>query len=91
MTALNMHNDLFDHVLRFQFVQESPALVILRVVPASGFGETHAERIRNEISQKIGSSVELRIETTERIGLGPGGKHRLLIQNVPVGEMVQRA
>lgn len=84
MAALNMHNDLFDRVRRFQFEQTEPASVLLRVVPKPDYSERDTVRIAREIGEKIGPTVRLRIETADRIEPGPGGKHRWLIQRLPM-------
>lgn len=89
MTAINMHNDLFDRVLQFQFLQENPESVVLSLVPGTGFTEADALRIRAEITRKLGITMNLRLQMVERIDPGPSGKHRFLVQRIPMNEIGQ--
>jgi phenylacetate-coenzyme A ligase PaaK-like adenylate-forming protein len=89
MTAMNMHDDLFDRVLQFQFVQESPENVTLCLVPAGGFGEADALRIQSEIGEKLGATMSLKLQLVEKIPPGPSGKHRFLVQRIPLNDLDQ--
>ncbi len=89
MAAINMHNDLFDRVLQFQFIQETPGTVTLRLVPGRGFGEADSVRIQKEIGAKLGTTVNLGLQLVKRIDPGPSGKHRILLQRIPMNETGQ--
>jgi len=84
ITALNMHSDVFDRVNQFQFYQEDPKEVVLRVVPAAGYSLRDERAIRLSLSEKLGSAIELRICPVESIPRAATGKHRFLIQKLPV-------
>src|SRR2546422_8588943 len=46
MAAINFHDEIFDNVRQFQFYQDTPGAVILRLVAAPGFGPSNLDRIR---------------------------------------------
>lgn len=86
-TAMNMHNDLFDRVLRFQFRQEVPGRVYLLLMTAPGFGSHDLQRIRTEIGAKLGEDFELVIERVEQIATSPRGKQRFIDQRLPLDNL----
>jgi len=85
-TAINMHNDLFDHVLRFQFRQHEPGSVDLLLLPGPGFGEADRDRIQQEIGTKLGEDFDLNILVVSEIQLSPRLKQRFIDQRLPVDQ-----
>ena len=83
-TALNMHDDSFDRVLRFQFRQDTPGRATLSIVPAEGFSAADAARIRRNLEEKCDGAITLTIETVESIRLSPAGKAIYVDQRLPV-------
>ncbi len=83
-TALNMHDDTFVHVLRFQFYQERPGYAVLRVVPAESFTDADARRILERLGRKLAGRVELELERVPEIETTPRGKAAYVIQKLPV-------
>ena len=83
-TALNMHDDSFDRVLRFQFHQDTPGRATLNIVPADGFSAADAVRIRRNLEEKCDGAITLTIETVESIRLSPAGKAIYVDQRLPV-------
>lgn len=90
MTAINMHNDLFDRVRQFQFEQDRPDRVMLKIVPRPGYSDADTTRIGAEVGTKIGTTVRLYIEMRDQIPPGPGGKHCFLIQRLPLSRSGQQ-
>ena len=84
ITALNLHSDAFDHVWQFQFHQAERGRLTLRVVPKGTYSAADAGRIRAALRPKLGLGIVLRIETVSEIARTPGGKHRFLVQELPV-------
>jgi phenylacetate-CoA ligase len=60
-TALNMHDDTFEKVRRFQFFQTSPGRAVLRVVPTGRLGGNDVDRIRRHLDSKLQGQVRLDI------------------------------
>lgn len=73
-TALNMHDDTFLRVRQFQFVQEKPGQAVLQVVPAEGFSEVDAGRIRRNLGRKLDSQLTFTVELVDAIPLTARGK-----------------
>ncbi len=73
-TALNMHDETFLHVRRFQFVQDTPGRARLRLVPAGGFREEDIHRIRRNLQRKLDGRLDLDMEICDSIGVSPQGK-----------------
>jgi phenylacetate-CoA ligase len=73
-TALNMHDDTFLRVRQFQFVQEKPGQAVLQVVPAEGFSEGDAGRIRRNLGRKLDSQLTFTVELVDAIPLTARGK-----------------
>lgn len=84
MTAINMHSDLFDNVEQFQFYQDREGEVLLNVVKKAGYTGRDTEYIKKELQKKLGTDVKLDICFVESIERSVRGKHRFLIQKLPV-------
>jgi phenylacetate-CoA ligase len=82
-TALNVHDDTFDHVLRFQLYQDTPGQAVLRLVPGKGFGESDRERIQRNLGRKLNGRLVLTLEVTESIPLSARGKAIYVDQRIP--------
>ncbi len=81
-SMLNMHDDTYDFVKQFQFHQKEIGKVIFRFIPKENFSEMFIKSIKAKIGAKLGSDIELEIETAREISLTKRGKHRLLIQEL---------
>lgn len=85
MTAINFHDDIFDAVRQFQFHQNQPGRVTLRLVPReAGLSEETLASIGRRLLVKLGDDVELGFEIVRDIPLTQRGKHRFLVQELPV-------
>lgn len=84
MTAINFHDDIFDHVKQFQFYQEERGKVVFNYIPKDTFDEEAAAGIHRGLLAKMGDDVELTLRTVEEIPLTKRGKNRFLIQKLPI-------
>lgn len=73
-TALNMHDDTFERVVRFQFYQDTPGRAVLRVVPAQGFSREDQTRIQRNLGVKFAGRMDIELEMVESIPLSRSGK-----------------
>jgi phenylacetate-CoA ligase len=73
-SALNMHDDTFLRVMRFQFVQDTPGRSILRIVPGQGFSPADRNRVLRNLGRKLEGRVELTIEVVQSLPLSARGK-----------------
>jgi phenylacetate-CoA ligase len=82
-TALNMHDDTFDRVVRFQFYQDRPGRAVLRFVPAAGFSVSDRERIEHNLARKIDGRLHLTYQVVDAIELSARGKAIYVDQRIP--------
>lgn len=82
MTAINMHDDVFDHVRQFQFYQEKPGELLLSIVPKPEYTQADEQAIVQKIGDKISQDAKLFIKTVEQIPRTKNGKLRFLIQKL---------
>ncbi len=81
-TALNMHDDTFDRVRRFQFVQSTPGHATLRLIPEPGFQQADRERILRNLQRKLAGSISIDIQLCEQIPLTRMGKMTYVDQRI---------
>ena len=83
-TALNVHSDILDDVLCYQFYQDSPGEVVLNIVRNRSYESQRTEYIRREIQRKLGDDVKLHIRFVEDIPRTSRGKHKFIVQELPL-------
>jgi phenylacetate-CoA ligase len=88
MTAINMHDDIFDHIKQFQFFQDKKGEVVFRFIPKPSCTPEIVEDMKKRLLIKLGSDVDLFMQKVKNIPLTPRGKYRFLIQKLklPYGE-----
>lgn len=82
ITALNSHSDIFDHAVRMQYYQDTPGVVILKIVRQPEYTEHDTEKIYAELNEKFKQQVDLHIEFVEEIPLTARGKYKYLDQRL---------
>jgi phenylacetate-CoA ligase len=82
-TAVNMHDDTFAHVLRFQFRQHEPGVATLRIVPDRHFTILDQRRIAARLRHRLSERLQVRIELAGSVPLTPNGKAVYVDQRVP--------
>lgn len=85
MTAINMHDDIFDSIKQFQFFQERRGEVIFRFIPKDHFQDRDREKIKAGLLHKLGDDVQLTLESTEEIHPTARGKRSFLVQKLNLG------
>lgn len=73
-SALNMHDDTFLHVDRFQFQQHRPGHATLRIVPGAAFSKQDGERILRKLRGKLRGVIDLSLETVTTLPVTGRGK-----------------
>ena len=84
MTAINMHSDVFDNVKQFQFHQDEKEEVTFNIVRGDTYTQRDTEYIRKELQKKLGNDINLVIRFVDHIPRTRSGKHRFLIQKLPI-------
>jgi phenylacetate-CoA ligase len=82
-SALNMHGPIFQEVVRYQYYQNRPGSIELRVMTTGRFADTDANAIRSAFLQKVGGELDIALRVVEDIPLTARGKLRRLIQELP--------
>jgi phenylacetate-CoA ligase len=85
MTAINMHDDIFDDIVQFQFYQEKRGEVVFRYIPKQTCTDQALEKIRSGLLPKFGDDVELYLCKVDDIQLSKRGKFRFLDQHLQIG------
>jgi phenylacetate-CoA ligase len=84
MTAINMHDSTFDCVRQFQFHQAERGRITLNYVPRPECNDSALAVLRSRVLEKLGRDVALGLKPVQEIPLTARGKHRFLIQELPV-------
>ncbi len=84
ITALNMHNDVFDNVEQYQFHQKRSGELFLRIIKKKTYTSSDEDKIRKALALKLRDFVDLKFEYVPYIQRTERGKHRFLIQELPV-------
>jgi len=82
LTALNMHSDLFDHVVQYQFYQKEKGKVELRIIKSDEYTIKDEEKINNSFNLKFKELVDFSISYVDQLSRTERGKHRFLIQEL---------
>jgi phenylacetate-CoA ligase len=84
MTAINMHDDIFDLVVAFRFFQSEKGKAVLQVVPKAGFSSDVASLIQSRLAVKLGTECDLEIEPVRELPRTRSGKFHFLDQRIPI-------
>jgi phenylacetate-CoA ligase len=82
ITPINMHDDTYRNVLQYQFFQDTPGKLTLRLIPAPNYGSEDYERIKQALGIKLRDHVELDLLVTDKMICSPRGKHLMLISEL---------
>ena len=65
-----------------QVIQESLALIRVKVVPSAGYGPADADAIAGRVRQRLGPAVEVVVEAVEVIPRTPAGKFQAVVSRL---------
>jgi phenylacetate-CoA ligase len=83
MTAINMHDHIFDGLMQFQFLQEIPGQIIFKYVSKrSQLSSSEIEKIAVGLKFKLGEDMKLEIIQVAEIPRTRSGKYRFLDQRI---------
>ena len=71
------------HVREGQVIQETLGRIRIRVVPQGPFGSADTEDIIRRVRQRLGSQVDVVVETVEQIPRTAAGKFRAVVSLIP--------
>jgi phenylacetate-CoA ligase len=84
MTSLNLHDDTFDGIMRFQFQQSEPGKVLLKLVPAKT-AQLDAGKFQRHFKPKLAHGIDLDVQYVKEIPLTRVGKQPMIDQRCPMG------
>jgi len=82
LTALNMHDSIFDDLYAVQFFQSEPGKAELRYVAGPNFSRTRLEHIEAGLRRKLGDDFDIHFRATEDVQRTERGKHRWLVSTL---------
>ena len=88
MTALNVHDDTFENVREYQFVQSIPGEVTLLVIPINTLSEDNQRRIIANMTKRLQGQIVLKLETRkELVKTALGKQPRVVRMDLLVGQV----
>lgn len=82
LTMLNMHSDIFDNVIQYQFYQKEKGKVILRIVKNSAYCDSDEKKILSAFTEKFKDHMDFNIQYQDKIDRTRVGKHKFLVQEI---------
>ena len=76
--ALNMHGDLFNSVQRFQYFQDKPGEMVIKIIPKKEFSSDSQDLIESAYKKKVGDELQVKIRIVDDIPLTKRGKVKML-------------
>ena len=76
--ALNMHGDLFNSVQRFQYFQDKPGEMVIKILPKKEFSTDSQDLIESAYMKKVGDELQVKIRIVDDIPLTKRGKVKML-------------
>ncbi len=88
MTAINMHDDIFDLIKQFMFYQEQRGIVVFKYIPKRVLTQDEINEIEKRLKIKLKDSIHLIMQEVNDLPKMPSGKYRFLEQklNLKYGE-----
>ena len=79
LTAINMHDHIFDGLLAVQFFQEHTGVVECRFQPGPQWQSSREEAIRSGLLKKLGDDFTLTLRQVPEVEKTSAGKHKWLV------------
>ncbi|MEQ1752295.1 MAG: hypothetical protein ABL974_22935, partial [Prosthecobacter sp.] len=79
LTAINMHDRIFDGLLAVQFAQERQGEIELRYLPGPQWKNSRMEPMRTSLMKKLGDDFILLLREVHEIEKTSAGKHKWLV------------
>ena len=90
MAAINFHDDTFDGISGYQFIQNEMGKCCVHVTADEPLSKQKINKLSNNIRRKLGKGFECNIEYVDVLESTPRGKYRMLIQNVKLERLEQQ-
>ena len=83
LTALNMHDAIFNGLYAVQFFQENPGVAEFRYIPAPDFHSSRLAEIEKGVLRKLGDDFRIVMRQVDGVEKTERGKHRWLVSRLP--------
>lgn len=87
LTAINMHDRIFDGLLAVQFYQEKAGAVEWRFQPGPQWQQECEEPMRTALLKKLGDDFTLTLRQVQQVEKTSAGKHQWLVNRMPSQEL----
>lgn len=87
-TAINMHSNVFDNVLKYQFYQDKIGIVMLKIVRDKSYSNDDTALILSELNKKFNNQVDFTIEFLNEINLTERGKFKVIEQKLNIEQFI---
>lgn len=82
MTAINMHDDVFDHLYAVQFYQDERGVAEMRYIPGPRFHSSQLPSIEARMRQKLGDDFRITYSAVTEVERTARGKHKWLVSRI---------
>ncbi len=86
VTGIDHFHRGVEHVARIQVAHETPAHVVVRVVPSPGFGEAERAQIEANVRRKLPPSMTVEVQVVETLAVTAAGKTPFVVRGPGVAE-----
>ncbi len=90
MTAINMHDDVFDDLKQFQFYQDKVGFLELKLVQRNSSNSINLNKIKKLVKKKLGEDIELEITIVDNILAKDNGKFSFIDQRLDLDKFVNK-
>ena len=84
LTAINMHDGIFDGLLAVQFFQEHPGEIECRLQPGPQWHSSRVDTLRAGLVKKLGDDFTLTLREVQEVEKTSAGKHKWLVTKTGV-------
>jgi len=84
LTALNIHSDEFDRIIRYKLIQDKPGIVCMQIMPHRDFTDRDGARIKGLLEENTGHKIRFDIALVEELPLKKNGKYQIVEQKIPI-------
>lgn len=85
LTAINMHSNIFDKIIRYQFYQDTIGKIVMKILPNRNFGKDDEIKILKQLVEKTQGKIEFQIKLVDEIPIKANGKYSVVEQQLDVG------
>lgn len=82
ITALNLHNDLYDKIDGMQFIQEKIGELIVTIIKGKDYDESTESYLYNHFRKAMGKDAKVIIKYVQHLYILPNGKFLSLINKI---------